>query len=119
MKYCFFLCMLLSTFAMGEWIDFGTTDLNHASVEVVGTTETGFTVDLILPGFNNITEMQNGMLFNSLGVPAMTPYAEYEGAPTLPKASFMAAVPLNGDVTVTVEPLRETLVFWLFRNLRT
>ena len=109
-KYCIITCVLLWASASGEWIDFGTSDLNNASVEVVEITETGFTADLILPGFNNQTFTQNGLVFNSLGVPSMTPYAEYNGAPTLPKASFMAAVPLHGDVTFTVEPLSETVV---------
>ena len=34
-----------------EWIDFGTSDLNHASLEVVECTASGFVVDIILPGF--------------------------------------------------------------------
>ena len=110
-KYCIITCIIVWASAFAEWIDFGTSDRSHARVEVVEVTETGFTADLILPGFNNQTSIQNGVLFNSLGVPSMTPYAEYEGAPTLPKASFMAAVPLHGDVSVTVEPLMETVVF--------
>ena len=111
MRYCIVVCVLLWASLQAEWIDFGSSDLNHASVEVVEVFETGFTVDLTLPGFNDQTSVQNGMLFNHLGVPSMTPYADHEGAPSLPKASFMAAVPLNGDVTVTVEPMCETLVF--------
>ncbi len=110
MKHTFLISALIAGAAFAEWIDFGNTDLNHASVEVVEATETGFIIDLTIPGFNNGMTTQGGMLFNSLGVPAMTPYANHEGAPTLPKASFMAAVPLGADVTITVEPTGETIV---------
>lgn len=111
MKFAVFACIFLGVSAFGEWIDFGTSDLNHASVEVIDVNESGFTADLILPGFDNSASVQNGILFHSLGVASMNPYAEYEGAPTLPKASFMAAVPLNGDVTITLEPLVEPVEF--------
>lgn len=111
MRYGLILGIFFAAFASGEWIDFGTTDLSSALVEVVEVHQGGFTVDLTLPGFNNFTGVQNGIPFNTINVPAMTPYASHEGAPMLPKGSFMAAVPPGADVTITTEALSDPVVF--------
>lgn len=109
MKYMFLL-VALSSLSMAEWIDFGVTDLGHASLEVVECSPSGFTVDLTVPGFFSETVTEQGMTFNVLSVPSLTPYAETEGAPMLPKASFLAAVPEFPDVSVTVEPIGDPVV---------
>ncbi|MBN2586122.1 MAG: T9SS type A sorting domain-containing protein [Candidatus Fermentibacteraceae bacterium] len=106
MKYIAVL-MLISAFANSEWVDFGTTDINHAHLEVVECTSSGFVVDITLPGFFNSPCTGNGIDFNAIGVPSLTPYAEAEGAPMLPKASFLAAVPDDPDISITVETLVE------------
>lgn len=110
MKLFLIVSILLAVTAAGEWIDLGNADLNSASVEVIETHSSGFTVDLTLPGFNCTASAVEGMRFNTINVPALTPYAEYEGAPTLPKASFMAAVPENGEVSITVTPLQDVYI---------
>ncbi len=111
MRITVLLMVCLAAMAAAEWIDFGTTDRGNASLEVVEYSTTGFTVEITLPGFSNLMETQNGMAFNSLSVPSMTPYAEFEGAPMLPKASFMAAIPDNPSVSVIVETLSEEITF--------
>ena len=111
MRITFLLTMCIAAVAAAEWIDFGITDRGNASLEVVEYSTTGFTVDVTLPGFSNTIESENGITFNSLGVPSMTPYAEFEGAPMLPKASFMAAIPDNPAVSISVEPLCEEVIF--------
>jgi hypothetical protein len=110
MRY-FAVLLVLAAFAHGEWVDFGTTDLSHAVLEVVECTPSGFVVDITLPGFSNSPYTENGIDFNAIGVPALTPYASEEGAPMLPKASFLAAVPDLPDITVSVEPLSEPISY--------
>ncbi len=102
--------LVLCAMAAAEWVDFGITDLDHASLEVVECTASGFVVDITLPGFQNNSFTENGMTFNSISVPALTPYADAEGAPMLPKASFMAAVPDNPNVSISVEALEAPVV---------
>ena len=101
---------MLFSMATAEWVDFGTSDLNHASLEVVECTASGFVVDIILPGFGNNSFSENGLIFNAISVASLTPYAEAEGAPMLPKASFMAAIPNNPNVTISVEALETPIV---------
>ena len=110
MKFASLLLILVAV-AGAEWIDFGTTDQHNASLEVVEYSPSGFTVDITLPGFSNSIESLSGISFNTLSVPSLTPYAEFEGAPMLPKASFMAAVPNNHSVSITVVPLESAVVF--------
>ena len=110
MKYLV-LMMVLSAMAMAEWVDFGLTDVNHASLEVVECTPSSFTVDITLPGFSSSRFTQDGVSFNALNVPALTPYAQAEGAPMLPKASFLAAVPDDPGISITVEALVEPVAF--------
>lgn len=107
------IIVLLVLFSMtaAEWVDFGTSDLNHASLEVVECTASGFVVEITLPGFQNNIFTENGMAFNSISLSALTPYADAEGAPMLPKASFMAAVPDNPNVSISVEGLEAPVVF--------
>jgi len=103
--------LVLFSMAAAEWVDFGISDLNHADLEVVECTASGFIVDITLPGFQNSSVSEAGMTFNSISVPALTPYADAEGAPTLPKASFMAAIPNNPSVSISVEALETPVVF--------
>jgi len=106
----FLVLLALYGMATAEWIDFGTSDLNHANLEVVECTSSGFVVEITLPGFQNDQVSEGGMTFNSISVPALTPYAEDVGAPMLPKASFMAAVPGNDDVLISVEAISTPVV---------
>ncbi len=110
MKFTSLLLILVVTIAWANWIDFGTSDIGNASLDVVEITASSFTVDVTLPGFSNSVSTRNGLTFNTLSVPALTPYAEFEGAPMLPKASFMAAVPDNHNISITVEPLERAVV---------
>jgi len=103
--------LVLFSMATAEWVDFGISYLDHASLEVVECTASGFVVEITLPGFQNNSISQNGMTFNSISVPALTPYAVAEGAPMLPKASFMAAIPDNPNVSIRVEALEAPVVF--------
>lgn len=103
--------LVLVSMTTAEWVDFGISDLDHASLEVVECTASGFVVEITLPGFQNNQVSENGMTFNSIGVPALTPYADAEGAPMLPKASFLAAIPDNPNVTISVEVLENPVVF--------
>ncbi|PIE52999.1 hypothetical protein CSA37_03560 [Candidatus Fermentibacteria bacterium] len=107
MRLLFILSVLFAASAAGEWIDLGNSDFSNATVQVIETGSDGFTVDLILPGFENTATLTSGHRFNTISVPALTPYSDHEGAPTLPKGSFMAAVPADGDITVTVTPLQD------------
>ncbi|MCD4774518.1 MAG: T9SS type A sorting domain-containing protein [Candidatus Aegiribacteria sp.] len=109
MKTIAVLLVLVSMVA-ADWINFGISDLDHANLEVVECTASGFVVDITLPGFQNNPVTGNGMTFNSISVPALTPYADAEGAPMLPKASFMAAIPDNPNVSISVEVLEEPVV---------
>lgn len=110
MKYLFCL-LILSSLVWAEWVDFGTTDTGQADLEVLECSPSGFVVEITVPGFfhNQITE--EGMTFSVLSVPALTPYADAEGAPMLPQASFLAALPGNPDVSIDVQPLAEPVVF--------
>ncbi|RKZ08741.1 hypothetical protein DRQ25_08330 [Candidatus Fermentibacteria bacterium] len=101
---------VLFSMVTAEWIDFGTSDLDHASLEVVECTASGFVVDIILPGFGNNSFSENGMIFNAISVASLTPYADAEGAPMLPKASFMAAIPNNPNVSISVEALETPVI---------
>ncbi|NOQ23567.1 MAG: T9SS type A sorting domain-containing protein [Candidatus Aegiribacteria sp.] len=103
--------LVLVTMATAKWVSFGISDLDHASLEVVECTASGFVVEITLPGFLNNSVSHNGMTFNSISVPALTPYADAEGAPMLPKASFMAAIPENPNVSISVEALEAPVVF--------
>ncbi len=111
MRVTLLLAFCLVTMASAEWIDFGLTDQNKATLSVVDYSATGFTVEITLPGFSNTVETINGISFNTLSVPALFPYADSEGAPMLPHASFMAAVPENHNLSITVEPLEEAIVY--------
>ena len=111
MKITLLLALAVVHLAGAQWIDLGTSDMGNASLDVVEITASGFTVDVTLPGFSNTLTTRSGIVFNTITVPALTPYAEFEGAPTLPKASFMAAVPENHSVSITVEPLEDAVVF--------
>lgn len=110
MKLFTFLLILAAT-AWSAWVDLGVSDLDRANLEVVSCTPSGFVVEITIPGFNDIRTHERGIRFNVLGVPALTPYAEAEGAPMLPKASFLAAVPNHPGISITVEPLVEPVVF--------
>ncbi len=105
------ILLVLFSMAAAEWVDFGISDLNNANLEVVECTATGFVVDITLPGFQNNSVSEAGMTFNSISVPALTPYSDADGAPTLPKASFMAAIPNNPNVSISVEALETPVVF--------
>ncbi|MFO8183510.1 MAG: C25 family cysteine peptidase [Candidatus Aegiribacteria sp.] len=105
------MILFLPALVMGEWIDFGLTDVNHANLEVVECTPSSFVVEITLPGFSSSQFMQDGISFNTLNVPALTPYAAAEGAPMLPKASFLAAVPENPGISITVEALVDPVAF--------
>ena len=105
-----FVLLALVPMVVADWVDFGISDLDHANLEVVECTASGFVVDITLPGFQNNPVTGNGMTFNSISVPALTPYADAEGAPMLPKASFMAAIPDNPNVSISVEVLEEPVV---------
>jgi len=104
------LLLALSSLSLAEWVDFGITDLGHASLEVVECTPSGFTVDITVPGFFYTDFTEQGKTFSVLSVPSMTPYAETEGAPMLPKVSFLAALPDAPNVSISVEPVGEPVV---------
>jgi hypothetical protein len=106
----FFVLLALFSMATAEWIDFGISDLNHANLEVIECTSSGFVVEITLPGFQNNLVTGNGMTFNSISVPSLTPCASAEGAPMLPKATFLAAVPDNEDVSISVEAIASPVV---------
>ena len=105
------LLILLASMSFAEWVDLGVTDLDRADLEVVECTGWGFTVEITVPGFYNTPVERDGITFNSLNVPGLTPYAESEGAPMLPKASFLAAIPSDPNVTVSVENVADPVVF--------
>jgi hypothetical protein len=105
------LLLVLVSMVTAEWVDFGTSDLDHANLEVVESTASGFVVEITLPGFQNNPVSENGMTFNALSVPALTPYADAEGAPMLPKASFLAVIPDNPNVSISIEALEGPVVF--------
>ena len=102
--------LILVSVVTAEWIDFGLSDLNHANLEVVECTNSGFVVEITIPGFQNTQISEGGMVFNTLSVPALTPYAAEDGAPMLPKASFLAAVPDDPGVSITFEALEAPVV---------
>ena len=110
MRYAYLLLVLAFT-ALANWVDLGVTDLGHANLEVVECNESGFVVEISVPGFHNIAQTGNGMEFNVISVPALTPYADAEGAPMLPKASFLAAIPDNPSISISIEAIERPVVF--------
>ncbi len=110
MKYLL-LALIVVSIGWAEWVDFGNTDADHAIIDVLEVTPSSFTVEITLPGFYNTQVSEDGINFNSISVPAMTPYADAEGAPMLPNAAFLAAVPQNPGVSIDVEPVGRTITY--------
>ncbi|GEM_PF-665602 len=104
------ILLSMASFAPGEWVDLGIFDISHARLDVLECTSSGFTVEITVPGYFTNTVTKEGMTFNTISVPSMTPYSDAEGAPMLPKASFLAAVPESPNVDITVKPIIEPVV---------
>lgn len=89
------------------WVDFGLDSGTAASVSVVEATPAGLVIDVTVPGVDIAHVASGGMDFSVVTVPGTTLSAPEPGFPALPKLSFLAALPADPGVTMTVESLDE------------
>ncbi|MBD3278702.1 MAG: hypothetical protein GF388_10410, partial [Candidatus Aegiribacteria sp.] len=106
MKIAVILLAFLAGFAAAEWIDLGLDGLQHAEISVVESSTSGMVLDVFVPGIQLTDMTQSGMDFTNLNIPGATMSAPEPGYPQLPKISFLAAVPSDPAVSISVERMR-------------
>ena len=104
------ILLLASTMVYAEWTDLGLENVHRASVEVLESTPGGMVLEITVPGVEMLQETVEGITFTHLNIPGATMSALEPGYPQVPKISFLAALPRDPSVTVTVEPCGETEV---------
>ena len=103
MKYILLIIIFTLAFSVSaEWVDFGI-DGSAAHLTLLESSATGMILELEIPGVELISETVNGVEYTHFNIPACTPTSEGEGCPTLPKVSFMAAIPENANINIIME----------------
>ena len=106
MKTVMVLTILLTGFAAAEWIDLGFDNLQHAEIVMVESSTSGMVLDVFVPSIRLTDVSRSGLDFTNLNIPGATMSAREPGYPQLPKISFLAAVPSNPAVSISVERMR-------------
>jgi len=94
--------MALVAAVSADWIDFGL-DGSAATLTVLESTPDGMLLEVNVPGVEILHDWENCIDYSILNIPGTTPSAIDEGYPMLPTVSFLAAIPNNGAVDITIE----------------
>ncbi len=108
MRAAILLLVVVISISAAEWVDFGSGTAQSARVNVLEVTPTALEIEVSVPGVTLSEISAGGMDFTAVGVPGATPTAPEPGYPSLPKASFMAAVSEGGQPSWTI--IDESLV---------
>ena len=108
MRTAALLLVAVVSLSAAEWVDFGNGTAQSARVNVLEVTPTAMEIEISVPGVTLSEISAGGMDFTAVGVPGATPTAPEPGYPSLPKASFMAAVSQGSQPSWTI--MEESLV---------
>jgi hypothetical protein len=108
MRAAALLLVAVASFSAAEWMDFGSGPGRSAQVNVLDVTPSAMEIEITVPGVTLSEISGGGMDFTAIGVPGATPTAPEPGYPSVPKASFLAAVSEGGQPTWTI--IDESLV---------
>lgn len=95
--------LMSASMTSAGWVDFGLEGEICASVRLLEADQGGMLLEAVVPGVELTEAASGGSGFTAIGGPGLSPSAPAPGWPMLPKLGFLAAVPADGCISISVE----------------